>query len=64
MDAAYERPGKLDVLVNNAGMSPTYDKLTDVTEKLFDTVVNLNPQGAVQGNGASRRAGWLPQAAE
>ena len=26
-------------------MSPLYDKLTDVTEKLFDTVVNLNLKG-------------------
>ena len=32
----YDWFGKLDVLVNNAGMSPTYDKLTDVSEKLFD----------------------------
>ncbi|MGV0992986.1 MAG: SDR family NAD(P)-dependent oxidoreductase [Mycobacterium sp.] len=45
VNAVYERFGKLDVLVNNAGMSPTYDKLTDVTEKLFDTVVNLNLKG-------------------
>jgi NAD(P)-dependent dehydrogenase (short-subunit alcohol dehydrogenase family) len=33
------------VLVNNAGMSPTYGSLTEVTEKLFDTVVNLNLKG-------------------
>jgi NAD(P)-dependent dehydrogenase (short-subunit alcohol dehydrogenase family) len=45
VDAVYERFGKLDVLINNAGMSPTYDTLTDVTEKLFDTVVNLNLKG-------------------
>lgn len=45
IDATYERFGKLDVLVNNAGMSPTYESLTDVTEKLFDTVVNLNLKG-------------------
>jgi NAD(P)-dependent dehydrogenase (short-subunit alcohol dehydrogenase family) len=43
--AAYERFGKVDVLVNNAGMSPTYDKLTNVSEKLFDAVVNLNLKG-------------------
>lgn len=45
MDAVYDRFGKLDVLVNNAGMSPLYDSLGDVTEKLFDTVVNLNLKG-------------------
>ncbi len=45
VDAVYDRFGKLDVLVNNAGMSPTYDSLADVTERLFDTVVNLNLKG-------------------
>lgn len=45
VNAVYERFGKLDVLINNAGMSPTYDRLTDVTEKLFDTVINLNLKG-------------------
>ncbi|GAY14052.1 SDR family NAD(P)-dependent oxidoreductase [Mycobacterium sp. shizuoka-1] len=45
VQAAYDRFGKLDVLVNNAGMSPTYDRLTDVSEKLFDAVMNLNLKG-------------------
>ena len=45
VDAVYDRFGRLDVLINNAGMSPTYEALTDVTEKLFDTVVNLNLKG-------------------
>jgi NAD(P)-dependent dehydrogenase (short-subunit alcohol dehydrogenase family) len=45
VQAVYDRFGKLDVLVNNAGMSPTYDKLTNVSEKLFDAVVNLNLKG-------------------
>lgn len=45
VDAVYDRFGKIDVLFNNAGMSPVYDKLTDVTEKLFDSVINLNFKG-------------------
>ena len=45
VDAAYERFGKLDVLVNNAGMSPLYDSLGSVSEQLFDSVVNLNFKG-------------------
>ncbi|MEM6555266.1 MAG: SDR family NAD(P)-dependent oxidoreductase, partial [Pseudomonadota bacterium] len=32
VEAAYEAFGKVDTLINNAGMSPLYDKLTDVTE--------------------------------
>jgi NAD(P)-dependent dehydrogenase (short-subunit alcohol dehydrogenase family) len=45
VDATYERFGKVDTLINNAGMSPLYDKLSNVTEKLFDAVVNLNLKG-------------------
>jgi NAD(P)-dependent dehydrogenase (short-subunit alcohol dehydrogenase family) len=45
VDAAYARFGKVDVLVNNAGMSPLYESLTSVSEQLFDAVVNLNLKG-------------------
>ncbi len=45
VDAAYDRFGKVDTLINNAGMSPLYDSLTSVTEKLFDAVVSLNLKG-------------------
>jgi NAD(P)-dependent dehydrogenase (short-subunit alcohol dehydrogenase family) len=41
VEAVYERFGRCDVLVNNAGMSPAYDRLSDVTERMFDAVVNL-----------------------
>lgn len=45
VDAAYEHFGKVDVLVNNAGMSPTYASLSDVSEELWDKVVNVNLRG-------------------
>ncbi|MEU4311250.1 SDR family oxidoreductase [Nocardia sp. NPDC024068] len=45
VDAAYARFGRVDVLINNAGMQPVYDSLNTVTEKLFDSVVNLNLKG-------------------
>jgi NAD(P)-dependent dehydrogenase (short-subunit alcohol dehydrogenase family) len=37
--------GRLDVLVNNAGMSPVYDSEVDVTEALFDKVLDVNLKG-------------------
>jgi NAD(P)-dependent dehydrogenase (short-subunit alcohol dehydrogenase family) len=43
--AAYEHFGTLDVLVNNAGMSPTFDHLSEVGEKLWDSVFALNAKG-------------------
>jgi NAD(P)-dependent dehydrogenase (short-subunit alcohol dehydrogenase family) len=45
VEAAYDRFGKVDVLINNAGMSPLYESLSSVSEKLFDAVVNLNFKG-------------------
>ncbi|PJK21439.1 SDR family NAD(P)-dependent oxidoreductase [Mycolicibacterium goodii] len=45
VDAAYERFGTVDVLVNNAGMSPLYESLSAVTEKLYDAVFDLNLKG-------------------
>ena len=44
-DAAYERFGKVDVLVNNAGMSPLYDAVANVSEALYDKVLDVNLKG-------------------
>jgi NAD(P)-dependent dehydrogenase (short-subunit alcohol dehydrogenase family) len=45
VDTAYEEFGRVDVLVNNAGMSPRYDTVVDVTEVLFDKVLGVNLKG-------------------
>jgi NAD(P)-dependent dehydrogenase (short-subunit alcohol dehydrogenase family) len=45
VDAAYSRFGKVDVLVNNAGMSPLYPSLVEVSEALWDKVLAVNLKG-------------------
>jgi NAD(P)-dependent dehydrogenase (short-subunit alcohol dehydrogenase family) len=43
--ASYAAFGRVDVLVNNAGMSLLYESLTAVTETMWDKVVDLNLKG-------------------
>jgi NAD(P)-dependent dehydrogenase (short-subunit alcohol dehydrogenase family) len=44
-DVAYSEFGRIDVLVNNAGMAPLYSSLDAVSEELFDKVVAVNLKG-------------------
>lgn len=44
-EAAWNHFGGVDVLVNNAGMSPLYDDLRDVTEEYWEKVVGVNLKG-------------------
>ena len=44
-DAAYAAFGHVDVLVNNAGMSPLYDHVANITEELYDKVLAVNLKG-------------------
>jgi len=45
VETAYEAFGRVDVLINNAGLSPLYPSLAEVTEELFDKVVGINLKG-------------------
>ncbi|WP_026909984.1 SDR family NAD(P)-dependent oxidoreductase [Patulibacter minatonensis] len=45
IDASYDEFGRVDVLVNNAGMSPLYDTPADVSQELWRKVVDVNLSG-------------------
>ena len=45
IDATLEEFGRIDVLVNNAGMSPLYDELVNVSEELYDKTLAVNLKG-------------------
>jgi len=45
IEGVYSRFGKVDVLVNNAGMSPLYDSLDQISEALYDKVLEVNLRG-------------------
>ena len=45
VEAAYNAFGRVDVLVNNAGMSPLYDSVDTLSEALFDKVIAVNLKG-------------------
>lgn len=44
-EAVYAHFGAIDVLINNAGMSPLYGQPTDITEALYDKVMDVNLKG-------------------
>jgi NAD(P)-dependent dehydrogenase (short-subunit alcohol dehydrogenase family) len=44
-EAAYDGLGRIDVLVNNAGLSPLYSSLPEVSEALYDKVMGVNLRG-------------------
>lgn len=45
-ETAYGAFGSVEILVNNAGMSPLYPSLNEVTEALYDKVMDVNLKGA------------------
>lgn len=44
-DRVHDELGRCDVLVNNAGVSPPYESLADVTAELYDKVHAVNARG-------------------
>lgn len=45
VDETLAAVGRIDVLVNNAGMSPLYNSLESVTEELYDKTLGVNLKG-------------------
>lgn len=64
LDTVERELGPLDVLVNNAGMSPLYDGVQDISEELWDKVFAVNLKGpfrlaAMAGERMSGRGGSI-----
>lgn len=45
VDRVYADFGRVDILINNAGMSPGYASLDEVSERYFDSVIGVNFKG-------------------
>lgn len=45
IDETIERYGRLDVLISNAGMSPLYEAIHEITEELYDKTLAVNLKG-------------------
>lgn len=45
VETAYDRFGRVDVLVNNAGMSPMFESAATLSEELWDKVFAVNVKG-------------------
>ena len=48
VDRVYDEFGKLDVLVNNAGINPAMTPITEMSEAYFDKLCNVNLKGPIR----------------
>ncbi len=44
-EQVYDEFGRCDILVNNAGMSPLYPSIVEISEDLYDKVLDVNLKG-------------------
>ncbi len=45
IETAYERFGRVDILINNAGINPSLGLLSDLTPELFQKLFDVNTKG-------------------
>lgn len=45
VDAVYDYFGRIDILINNAGIAPTAPSLLETSEELFDKIISVNLKG-------------------
>ena len=48
VDRVYDELGRIDVLVNNAGINPALTPITDISEAYFDKLCNVNLKGPIR----------------